>query len=261
MNDVLSQIVARKRERVEASRSKVPLSDLRARVGASGTRYRLRDALSHEGINVIAEIKRRSPSKGVIRADFDPAAIARNYTRGGARAISVLTEEDFFDGSLDHLLAVREVTDLPLLRKDFIFDEYQVYEAAGAGADAILLIGAVLDNPQLSDLLHIAGELGLDALVEVHDRTEVDRVLKFDVQLVGVNNRDLTTFVTDLETSIQLAGMLTKSQRWVSESGIRTRSDIARLREAGYDAVLIGEELMRSGDEHAALRQLTAPAD
>ena len=127
MKDVLSQIVARKRERVEASRSKLPIGELRASVSPVGARNRLRDALSHEGINVIAEIKRRSPSKGVIRADFDPVAIARNYTRGGARAISVLTEEDFFDGSLDHLRAVREATDLPLLRKDFIFDEYHVY--------------------------------------------------------------------------------------------------------------------------------------
>lgn len=257
MADILSQIVARRRVRLEEAKSRVPLSELRGRLGAPRAGGRMVNALRRAGVNVIAEVKRRSPSRGVIREEFDPVAIARNYTAGGAAAISVLTEEDYFDGHLDYLRAAREVTSLPLLRKDFIFDEYQVFEGAEAGADAVLLIAGMLDRPRFSDLLATAHGLGLDALVEVHDAVEAEEVLREDVRLLGINNRDLRTFVTDLETSVRLAAALPRSLTLVSESGIRTRADIDRLRAAGFHAFLIGEELMRAGDEGAALERLT----
>jgi indole-3-glycerol phosphate synthase len=258
MNDILSQIVARKRERLAEAQRRRPFPALRA-VSPHADGHRFITALRREAINVIAEIKRRSPSKGVLREDFDPVAIARHYTAGGAAAISVLTEEDFFDGSLEHLRAVRAVTGLPLLRKDFIFDEYQIYEAAAAGAEAILLIAALLDGAQFEDLLATAHGLGLEALAEVHDRAEAEKVLRSEVRLLGVNNRDLRTFVTTLETSLRLAAELPRTLTLVSESGIRTRADIERLRAAGFHAFLIGEELMRAADEGAALRALVDP--
>jgi indole-3-glycerol phosphate synthase len=259
MNDILSTIVARKRERLAAARRRCSMAELRAAASPRAEPHRFTTRLQHDGINIIAEIKRRSPSKGIIREHFDPAAIAQNYTDGGAAAISVLTEEDFFDGSLEHLRAVRRVTELPLLRKDFIFDEYQVLEAAQAGADAILLIAAMPDGVEFNDLMQAAYALGLDVLVEVHDRQEVEKVLRYDVRLLGVNNRDLRTFKTDLETSLALAAELPRTLTLVSESGIRTRGDIDRLRAAGFSAFLIGEELMRAEDEGAALRELLCP--
>ena len=259
MNDILSKIVAQKRERLEQAKQRLSLADLRAELPTVTSSSRFISALKRDGINIIAEIKRRSPSKGVIRENFNPVSIARNYTLGGAAAISVLTEEDFFDGSLDHLRAVRDLAPLPLLRKDFIFDEYQIYEAVHAGADAILLIAAMLDGPQFNDLLQAAHYLGLDALVEIHNRAEAEKVMRYAVRLLGINNRDLRTFVTELETSIALAAELPRTLTLVSESGIKTREDIERLRAAGFHAFLIGEELMRAEDEGAALRALIAP--
>ena len=256
MSDLLSQIVSRKRERLDEVKRLRPFGELRAAVVPHSACGRMVSALRRDGINIIAEIKQRSPSRGVIRADFDPCDIARNYETGGAAAISVLTEEDYFSGSLDHLRAVRTVTELPLLRKDFTFDEYQIYEAIEAGADAILLIAAVLDGAQFNDLMQTAYGLGLDVLVEIHDLAEAESVLRFEVRLLGVNNRDLRTFETDIRTSIDLAGELPDKLTLVSESGIRTREDIDRLRAAGYHAFLIGEEFMRAGDERAALRSL-----
>jgi indole-3-glycerol phosphate synthase len=256
MNDLLERILSRKRERLNDAKRQIPFGELLSTMPTSFGTGRFIKPLENDGINVIAELKRRSPSKGVIRENFDPVSIARNYTANCAAALSVLTEEDFFDGSLDYLRLVDEVTDRPLLRKDFIFDQYQVYEAAHAGADAILLIVAMLDDGQLNDLLQCAHGLGLDALVEVHDHAEVERAMKCDVRLLGVNNRDLRTFETKLETSLELAGDLPKSITLVSESGIRTREEIDRLRAAGYKAFLIGEELLRAEDEGKALRAL-----
>jgi indole-3-glycerol phosphate synthase len=256
MSDILSQIVARKRERLENAKDKVPIGDLFASMPTRIRTNRLVESAQREGVNIIAEIKRRSPSKGVVRESFDPVSIARSYTAGGAAAISILTEEDFFDGSLDHLRKVREATDRPLLRKDFIFDEYQIYEAAHAEADAVLLIAAILSGTQLNSLMRTAYGLGLDVLVEVHDREELDRVLRYDVRLLGINNRNLRTFETTLETSLELAADLPPSMTLVSESGIRTRQDIERLRDAGFHAFLIGEELMRADDEGKILRDL-----
>lgn len=256
MNDILEQIVARKRERLEEAKRRLPQEQLLAELPTVIGGGRLVSALRRNAINIIAEIKRRSPSKGVIRENFDPVKIARNYSDNGASAISCLTEEDFFDGSLDHLRRVREIAPLPLLRKDFIFDEYQIYEAASAGADAVLLIAAMLDGPRLDDLLQTAYSLGLDALVEIHDREELEKALCHDVRLLGINNRNLRTFETTLDTSLRLAADLPKEITLVSESGIRTRTDIERLRDAGFHAFLIGEELMRAEDEGKALRDL-----
>jgi indole-3-glycerol phosphate synthase len=251
MSNILSQIVERKRERVEEAKRAKPIVP---------TTYRRPGkfiaALRRNPISIIAEIKRRSPSKGVIREHFEPATIARNYEANGAAAISVLTEEDFFEGSLDHLKQVRAATNVPLLRKDFIFDEYQILEAAEAGADAILLIAAMLEHNDMARLLKVAERAGLDVLVEVHDRDELEKTLRQNVKLLGVNNRDLRTFVTDISTSIALARDLPSGLTLVSESGIRSRDEISRLREAGFHAVLIGEELMRADDEGAALRDL-----
>ncbi len=258
MNDILTKIVARKQARLADIKRHKPLTALRSEVQASTEPHRFVTALQRETVNIIAEIKRRSPSKGIIRADFDPETIAANYTANGAACISVLTEEDFFDGSLEYLCAVRVVTGVPLLRKDFIFDDYQIYEAVQAGADAILLIAAMLDGVQFNDLLQTAHGLGLDVLVEIHDQVEAEQVLRYDVQLLGVNNRNLRTFETTLETSVQLAAELPQHLTLVSESGIRTRADIDRLRSAGFHAFLIGEELMRSADEGAALQALLA---
>ena len=231
MDDILTQIITSKRRRLAESKRSRSLGDLRREVTPRSKTRPFTPSLRQDGIGVIAEIKRRSPSKGIIREQFDPLSIARNYEANGARAISILTEQDFFDGSLDNLREVSANVQVPLLRKDFIFDEYQMLEAADAGADAVLLIVAMLESSQIDELLCSARELGMDVLVEVHDAYEIDTALRHDVQLLGVNNRNLRTFVTDISTSIDLARLLPPSITLVSESGIRTREDIERLSE------------------------------
>lgn len=251
---ILDQIVDAKVRRLEVAKRRMPLDkiprpELRNRVSFSS-------ALSRNGVNVIAEIKHRSPSKGVIRADFDPVRIATSYESGGATALSILAEEDFFGGSIEHLKAVRDHVELPLLRKDFIFDEYQLHESASAGADAVLLIVALLDDELLSNLLQLAGELGLDALVEVHSSSELERAVRAGAKIIGVNNRDLKTFTVDLETGVRLGRLAPADAILVSESGINTGSDIRRLRSAGFSAFLVGEHLMRATEPGEALSQL-----
>jgi indole-3-glycerol phosphate synthase len=211
--------------------------------------------------NIIAEIKRRSPSKGVLRDDFNPAAIASRYEEAGAAAISVLTEEDFFDGSLEHLRSVRERVKVPVLRKDFIIDESQIHEASAAGADAILLIVAILDDGLLSDLIGLSDELKIDALVEVHNAGEMERAARAGARLIGVNNRDLTTFTVGLETSERLAPLAPPEAVLVSESGINSGRDVSRLTRAGYSAFLVGEHFMRAPDPGMALGLLIAAAE
>jgi indole-3-glycerol phosphate synthase len=212
-------------------------------------------------VNVIAEIKRRSPSKGLIRADFDPVRIAEAYHWGGAAALSILTEEDFFDGSLDFLRAVSSsLPGIPLLRKDFIFAESQVYESRAAGADAMLLITAILGDPLLSRLIGLAIEQGVAPLVEVHSEREMKRALAAGATIIGVNNRDLTDFSVSLDTSLELAAMAPPGVTLISESGINTGDDVARLRDVGYSAFLVGEHLMRAADPGQALSQLIAGA-
>jgi len=240
--DVLSEIIAKKRERVSEAKA-------RARPHA------FRSALQQDGINIIAEFKRRSPSKGMIREGADPIQIARAYQAGGAVAMSVLTEEDYFAGSLDDLRQVKSAVELPALRKDFIVDEYQVYESAAAGADAILLIVAALDDELLLRLRRLAeDELGMDALVEVHTSDEMERAVACGATLIGVNNRDLRTFEVSLDTSLRLAGSAPVDALLISESGLNNSADLQRLHEAGYRGFLIGETLMRADDPAAALR-------
>lgn len=252
---VLDRIVEAKARRVKEAKLRAPVGSL-ARSGTQDSRS-LADALIRKAsINIIAEIKHRSPSKGIIREDFDPVRIAESYASGGAVALSVLCEEDFFGGSLEHLEAIRPRVELPLLRKDFIFDEYQLYESAFAGADAVLLIVAILEDELLAKLIGLANELRLDALVEVHSMDEMGRAARAGASIIGVNNRDLTTFKVDLDTSIQLAPLAPEGAILVSESGINTGSDIRRLRSAAFSAFLVGEHLMRAQHPGEALRSL-----
>ena len=254
--DVLSEIIAKKRERVLAASELVPLDRIqRLAAQRSAVPHLFSNALRSDAINVIAEFKRRSPSKGIIRPDADLIQIVKSYEAGGAAAISVLTEEDYFSGSLDDLRAVKASVRLPVLRKDFVFDEYQVYESAAGGADAILLIVAVLEDELLLDLRRLAEDaLGLDALVEVHTRDEMRRALGCGAKLIGVNNRDLRTFEVSLETSLSLANESPRDALLVSESGLRSREDLRRLHAVGYRGFLIGETLMRAQDPQQALR-------
>ncbi len=204
---------------------------------------------------IIAECKRRSPSKGLLRAAYDPAAIARAYERAGAAALSVLTDEPHFGGSIDDLAAVRAATSLPVLRKDFVLDRYQLVEARAAGADAVLLIAAVL-GAEPGSLISMARSLGLAALVEVHDEGELERALEAGATLVGVNNRNLRTMEVDLDTSVRLSARLPPDVTAVAESGIRTRDDVLRLHACGYHALLVGERLVTAADPGAALQEL-----
>ena len=263
--DFLSRIIERKRERVAEARAALSLEDVRraafaARAGAR--RHALRAALEDVGrVNVIAEFKRASPSKGEIRAAASAAETARAYERGGAAAVSVLTEEDYFRGSLRDLAEVKAATRLPVLRKDFVFEEYQVYESAAAGADALLLIVAALDDTTLAALLRLTeDELGMDALVEVHTAEELERASAAGARVVGVNNRDVRTFEVSLETSIELAALAPADTLLVSESGIGGAADVERLRACGFRAFLVGETLMRAESQEAALRSLTGAA-
>jgi indole-3-glycerol phosphate synthase len=255
--DILSQIVAQKRLRLDLAKRAEPLEQLRAtaldtRVGAK--RQALRAALNeNDGVNIVAEFKRRSPSKGVIRANADAATMARSYESAGAAAISVLTEEDYFAGSLADLRAVREVVSIPILRKDFIVDEYQLYESAATGADALLLIVAALDDEALARLRRLTeDELGMDALVEVHTKPELDRAIASEAKLIGVNNRDLRTFKVSTETSFELARYAPADKVLVSESGL-TPVEVRKLRAVGYKGFLVGEALMLAEDPERQL--------
>ena len=260
---ILDDILASKRREVALARSRRDPGALALEAKACaraplGFREALRRA---PGAGVIAEVKRRSPSKGLIREDFEPVAIARAYAEAGASCISVLTDAEYFGGALEDLERIRAAVDLPLLRKDFTIDASQIDEARLAGADAILLIVAALDDAQLRSLHDHARNLGLDVLVEVHDESELGRALSIGADMVGVNNRDLRTFEVDLETTIRLAGRLDGTEIvLVAESGIRNAADVARLERAGAAAVLVGESLMREPDPGRALRALRRSA-
>jgi indole-3-glycerol phosphate synthase len=257
---ILSEIIAKKRERVMLAQEAAPFDQMRRQaqeVRRDVKPRALRGALRGDGINIIAEFKRRSPSKGTIRVDANLTQIVQSYEAGGAVAISVLTEEDYFDGSLADLRAVKSAVKRPVLRKDFIFEEYQVYESAAAGADAILLIVAALDDETLLRLRRLAeDELQMDALVEVHTSDEMQRAAASGATLIGVNNRDLRTFKVSLETSVELAREAPPDALLISESGLHSSSDLQRLRDAGYHGFLIGETLMRAEDPTDMLRNL-----
>ncbi len=251
---VLDQIVVRKRAELLAEQSLVPIEELEE--APRFERRSFREALEMRRPAVIAEIKKASPSAGVISEQFDPAAIARGYEAGGAAALSVLTDKQFFQGSLEHLEQARAAVDLPVLRKDFTLDRYHLLQAAVWGADAILLIVAALSDYDLTDLLAQARQLDLDALVEVHNEPELERALAAGADIIGVNNRNLKTLEVSLETSFQLAEQMPDDVLRVSESGIRTSADIQRLLAAGYQAFLVGESLMRQAEPGGALASL-----
>lgn len=258
---ILDQIITTKQEEVAEAKRRQPLEIMRRRVGdledqPRGFARALRAMRESGGTALVAEVKRGSPSKGIIRADFDPVAIAEVYQRAGATCLSVLTDQHYFFGHLRHLGLIREQVSLPLLRKDFMIDPYQLFEARVAGADAVLLIAAALTDDQLRELSTVAAELGLDTLLEVHDQQELNRALELPVDLIGINNRDLRTFVTDLAVSEQLAGQVPWSQLAVAESGISSRGDIERLERAGAGAFLVGESLMREVDIGEKLQEL-----
>jgi len=258
---ILDEIVAHKHHEVAAAKARMPEAELRARVAdleepPRGFIRALRESRDSGWTTVIAEVKKGSPSKGVIRPDFDPLAIAETYAAGGAACLSVLTDERFFLGHLRFLGLIREQVRLPLLRKDFICDPYQIIEARVAGADAVLLIAAMLELEQLRDYASLAREFGLDVLLEVHDEAELETALQTDCELIGINNRDLRTFVTDLATTERLLPGIPPGRLVVAESGIHTRTDIERLQAAGAGAFLIGESLMREADVEAKLREL-----
>jgi indole-3-glycerol phosphate synthase len=258
---VLERILQSTREELNARKRELPLKDLEYQAfaiggGAQGSPRRFRAALQAPGIAVIAEFKRRSPSAGTLRRAPDLHELVGAYARGGASALSVLTEEKHFDGTLEDLRAARTSCELPILRKDFILDDYQLYEAKVAGADAVLLIVAALRPEELAALHESAGKLGLDVLVEVHDRDELQRALNIGAQLIGINNRDLRDFSVDVERTEKLRGEIPAGVTVVSESGIAAAEQLSKLEAAGVDAVLVGETLMRSADPEAALRAL-----
>jgi indole-3-glycerol phosphate synthase len=263
--DLLATIVAATRRIVEVREQREPLSGLAARAEgrtAAAGRFRaaLTGTLGGDGLQpvprIIAECKRRSPSRGVLRPQYDPVSIATGYQQAGAAAISVLTEPTFFDGALDHLQAVRDAVTVPVLRKDFIVSEYQLFEARAAGADAVLLIAAALAAQTLASLHARASSLGLDVLVEVHSADELSTALDSGAQIVGVNNRNLRTLEVDVRASETLAARIPQGIVRVSESGLKTAADLMRLSRLGYDAFLIGERFMKEEDPGAALKTL-----
>jgi indole-3-glycerol phosphate synthase len=244
----LDKIVATKRKEVAELKERLPLAAAEREIAGMAPCRGFERALTerrHRPMGLIAEVKKASPSKGLIRADFEPAALARAYERAQTDCISVLTDTEYFQGSNDDLKAVREAVSVPMLRKDFTIDVHQVYEARLIGADAILLIAAILTTAQMKQFLGEARALGMDALVEVHDRGELERALELDATLIGINNRDLRTFVTDLDTTLRLIEHVPAGRTVVSESGISTPADMAALQAAGAKAVLVGEHFMR----------------
>ena len=266
---ILDTIIAHKQKELAAEQKQVPIAELEAEVASlPPTRnfgaackpklaVKSRDAITGNGtVKLIAEVKKKSPSKGIIREDFDPVSIAKTYVENGATAISVLTDRHFFAGELDYLRAIRDVVDVPLLRKDFTIDPYHIYQARVAGADAILLIVAALTVAELRTFMDVAASLSLACLVEVHTQEELAIALDVDAQIIGINNRDLRTFHTDIATTFRLREAIPADKIVVSESGIYSREDVMRLQEAGVQAMLVGESLMRSPDIGEQVRNL-----
>lgn len=262
MHDILKRILARKAEEVAERSARLPLAELQARMADASPPRGFADAvvarIAAGQSAVIAEIKKASPSKGVIRADFNPAAIARSYEIGGAACLSVLTDVDFFQGSDAYLQQARTACALPVLRKDFVVDAYQLHEARLLGADCVLLIVAALDDRQLCEFAFIAEDLGMDVLVEVHDMDELERALPVPARLLGVNNRNLRTFEVSLDNTLALKDMVPTDRIVVTESGILVPSDVTLMRDAGVNAFLVGEAFMRATDPGSALREMFA---
>jgi indole-3-glycerol phosphate synthase len=254
---ILDDIITYKRAELAETKRRTPIAEVKAHVQDAGTARGFGAALSAGGaIRLIAEVKKASPSKGVIRENFDPLTIAGDYEQAGASCLSVLTETKFFQGKLEYLAGIRKTVRLPLLRKDFIIDDYQIYEARAAGADALLLIAACLERQQIEDYLGIARQVGLDVLVEAHTYRELDRALRAGATIVGINNRDLMTFTVSLQTTLDLMRDIPDDRTVVSESGIKTREDVLTLQQAGIDAILVGESLMREQDIGKKVKEL-----
>ncbi|MFH1783402.1 MAG: indole-3-glycerol phosphate synthase TrpC [bacterium] len=258
MKNFLEEIVAYKKEILKKKKKEDPLELLKASLEERPLSGSFREAISGSGDNIalIAEVKKASPSAGVIREDFDPVALAGIYEQNGASAVSVITCEKYFQGRLEYLKDVSEKVNIPVLRKDFIVDEYQIYEARLWGADAVLLIARILDDDQLAEYMDCARGLGMDCLVEVHDTQDLDKVLNSSAEIIGINNRDLTTFNVDLTVAIKLASLIPDGKIIVAESGIKTKDDISLLRKSGINAILIGQTLLEAGDVAGKIKEL-----
>jgi indole-3-glycerol phosphate synthase len=252
---ILDKIVADKKEEVKRAKSSTPLAALKERIGKRKPRD-FAGAIKGKGLKLIAEVKKASPSKGVLCPDFKPVELAQTYERNGAAVISVLTESKYFQGSLEHLTAIREKVNTPLLRKDFIFDEYQIYESAASGADAILLITAILKKETLEAFLELSDKLKLSCLIEVHNEEELTRALLAGAKITGINNRDLNTFKIDTNTTRRLRMLVPEEIIVVSESGINNQDDIKKMKECKVDAVLVGEALVTAKDIPAKMKEL-----
>ena len=257
--DILERLVSARRQALAQAKQHTPPAKLEERAAAAPPVRDFAAALSREAINIIAELKKASPSRGVLRETYNPAGLAPALERAGAAALSVLTEPEFFQGALEDLQVVRKVSGLPVLRKDFLFDPYQLFEARAAGADAFLLIAAILSRAELRQLLLLGKQLGMAALVEAHTAEELARAVEAGAEMVGVNNRDLKTLEVSLETSLRLIQVIPQECLAVSESGLRSREELVQLRAAGFDGFLIGESLMEAPEPAKALQQLLAP--
>jgi indole-3-glycerol phosphate synthase len=253
---MLDKIIAQKREELEQREKVATIVYLQERITWQRPTLDLALALKSDHIQLIAEVKQASPSRGMLSSNFNPLELAQTYAEGGAAAISVLTEANYFMGSIDYLPAIKEVVGLPLLRKDFIFDPYQIYESRAYGADALLLIAAILSREQLKELASLSHSLGLKCLVEVHNEGEVERAVVSEVEIIGINNRDLNTFAVDITTSRRLRPLIPQEQIVVSESGIKSKRDIEKLIKWGVDAVLVGETLVTANDVRAKIKEL-----
>jgi indole-3-glycerol phosphate synthase len=253
---MLNKIIAQKREEVEQRKKVATTTYLQERIAQQNPLLDLAPALKGNHIRLIAEVKLASPSRGMLSPNLNPTKLAQTYAEGGAAAISVLTEANYFMGSIEYLAAIREVVKLPLLRKDFVFDPYQVYESRAYGADALLLIAAILSQEQLEELVSLSHSLGLKCLVEVHNEGEVEKAILSEAEIIGINNRDLNTFTVDIDTTHRLRPLIPQKRIVVSESGIKSRKDIEKLGTWGVNAILVGEALVTAGDVLAKMQEL-----